>query len=221
MKPEFFRHELLQDLETQHPGKCPMLVFIGLWGHCDKGGAFEWKPRMLKLDILPFLNFDMRETLEILEQAQMLERYSADGKDYGLIPSFCDHQRIGGKEAQEPLKHPRSNGEAPGKHLGLQEGKGREGKGIDVRLKPDALSVLEFLNSKTGRHYEPVEETLKPIIARLRGGASVDDLRAVVAKKCREWAGDPKMEMYLRPKTLFNATNFANYKGELGAASVS
>jgi uncharacterized phage protein (TIGR02220 family) len=87
----------------------------------------------------------------------------------------------------------------------------------NVGLKPDALRVLNFLNQKTGRSYEPVEANIKPIAARLREGATVDDLRAVVAKKCREWAGDEKMDVYLRPKTLFNATNFANYKGELSA----
>jgi uncharacterized phage protein (TIGR02220 family) len=85
----------------------------------------------------------------------------------------------------------------------------------NVGLKPDALQVLSFLNEKTGRNYEPGDPNIKPILARLREGATVDDLRAVVAKKCREWAGDPKMDIYLRPKTLFNATNFAQYKGEL------
>ena len=91
-----------------------------------------------------------------------------------------------------------------------------------VRLKPDlteqAKEVLSFLNDKTGRHYEPVRETLDPILARLKGGSSVEDLRAVIAKKTREWGADEKMQKYLRPKTLFNATNFANYKGELEAA---
>jgi len=86
-----------------------------------------------------------------------------------------------------------------------------------VGQKPDdAKQVLEFLNQKTGRHYEPVKANLQLITARLKEGASVDDLRAVVAKKCREWAGDPKMAQYLRPATLFNATKFAQYAGELG-----
>jgi uncharacterized phage protein (TIGR02220 family) len=88
-----------------------------------------------------------------------------------------------------------------------------------VRLTPDprqqAKEVLSFLNEKTGRAYEPVDANLKLIIARLKDGATAVDLRQVVAKKCREWIGDPKMAEYLRPKTLFNATNFAQYKGEL------
>jgi uncharacterized phage protein (TIGR02220 family) len=101
--------------------------------------------------------------------------------------------------------------------LDLDQDLDHKKKKSNVGQKPDALRVLSFLNEKTGRNYEPVDANVKPIAARLREGASVDDLRAVVAKKCREWAGDPKMDIYLRPKTLFNATNFANYKGELGA----
>jgi uncharacterized phage protein (TIGR02220 family) len=90
-----------------------------------------------------------------------------------------------------------------------------------VGLKANAVQVLHFLNSKAGKGYEPVEKTLKPIIARLREGATVDDCRAIIALKCRKWLGDPKMSDYLRPKTLFAAENFANYKGELGAVEVA
>jgi hypothetical protein len=104
---------------------------------------------MLKLDILPFLEFDMTDTLDVLVSAGFINRYTVDGKEYGEIPTFGDHQRIGGKEAQEPVRYPepaplpreakgkrrRSNGEAtvkqqgstgeaPGKQSGLQEGKG-------------------------------------------------------------------------------------------------
>lgn len=140
IKPEFFRHEGLQDLEAENPGSCVMLVFAGLWGHCDKAGRFEWKPRMLKLDILPFIEFDMGGTLALLCEAGFLRKYEIDGKQYGEIYSFEKHQRINGKEAQEPEKHPAprdeaqevnkgSNGEATGKHLPAQEGKGKEEEG--------------------------------------------------------------------------------------------
>lgn len=147
IKPEFFRHEGLQDLEVANPGKYPMMVFAGLWGHCDKDGRFEWRPRQLKLDILPFLPFDMADVLALLESAGFVESYEVDGKKYGVIHSFKEHQRLSGKESQEGGKHPepninndRSNREAPGKHQGSngeqpesQEGKGREGNGVKGR----------------------------------------------------------------------------------------
>lgn len=137
IKPDFFRHEGLQDLERDNPSSYVMLTFAGLWTLCDRAGRFEWKPRTIKLDVLPFLEFDMGKTLALLERFTYVRRYEVDGKVYGVIPSFEEHQRISGKEAQEPPKYPEpvefldaftegSNGEATGKQLRSQEGKGRE-----------------------------------------------------------------------------------------------
>lgn len=86
------------------------------------------------------------------------------------------------------------------------------------RLRASAIEVLEFLNEKTQRNYQPVAANVDLIVARMKQGATLDDCRAVVAKKCREWAADEKMAPYLRPKTLFNATNFAQYQGEIAPA---
>lgn len=78
-----------------------------------------------------------------------------------------------------------------------------------------AILLLQFLNTKTGRHYRPTAKTLEPIRARLREGATVAECRAVIARKCREWSADDFMRPYLRPATLFNATKFAQYVGEV------
>lgn len=84
-------------------------------------------------------------------------------------------------------------------------------------LRDEARAILQFLNEKAGRNYQPGEVNLKLITARLKEpGVTPAKLRQVIAKKCREWKGDLKMELYLRPATLFNATKFAQYLGELG-----
>ncbi len=150
VKPEFMRHEKLQDLEVANPGSCVMLLFVGLWMQCDKNGVFEYKPRQLKLDILPFIEYDIVASLLLLSEAKIISLLVHDDKAYGFIPSFKKHQRIGGKEAQDPSKfpdpsemldykghiikeavekHQGSTGEAQGKHQGLQEGKGKEREG--------------------------------------------------------------------------------------------
>lgn len=82
-------------------------------------------------------------------------------------------------------------------------------------LRREAQSVLDFLNEKTGRAYRPVDTNLKLITARLRSGATVLQCRQVIAKKAREWQGRAEMTPYLRPATLFNATKFEQYVGEL------
>lgn len=137
IKPEFFIDEDLQDLEADHPGAYCMMVFAGLWGHCSKDGVFEYKPRTLKLHILPFLPFEMVDTLELLEGAGFIRRFCVDGKGYGYIPTFVKHQRISGKEAQDSPKYPvfqecftekqpGSSREAIGNQEGRQERKGKE-----------------------------------------------------------------------------------------------
>ena len=78
-----------------------------------------------------------------------------------------------------------------------------------------AHSVLDFLNDKTGRVYRPVDTNLKLITARLKSGATVLQCRQVIARKARQWKGRPEMAPYLRPATLFNATKFEQYLGEL------
>lgn len=84
-----------------------------------------------------------------------------------------------------------------------------------LNLKSEAKAILVFLNDKVGRAYEPVDANLDLIVARLKEGATAAKCRQVIAKKAREWGGDEKMAEFLRPKTLFNRTNFAQYVGEL------
>lgn len=99
---------------------------------------------------------------------------------------------------------------------------GKQPDGVDIdaihktngrNYKIEAIEVLEFLNTKTGRKYRPVDPTIKPIMARLKT-CSVQDMKTVIARKHREWNTNEKMEKYLRPKTLFAAANFENYLGE-------
>lgn len=95
------------------------------------------------------------------------------------------------------------------------EGEGEtEGKLKALSGKPD-VSVLEYLNSKTGRAYRATVVNLGFIKARLNEGASVDDCKAVVDRQLEIWRGTD-MEQYLRPATLFNREKFNQYVGEIG-----
>ena len=118
VKPDFFRHELLQDLEEKHGKLKPMLVFEGLWTISDKNGVFEWRPRQIKLDILPFVTFDMEQALTLLEEHRFVIRYEINGKHYGIIPTFKDHQRITGTELKASGKFPIPDEETLKKHQG-------------------------------------------------------------------------------------------------------
>ena len=73
------------------------------------------------------------------------------------------------------------------------------------------VSIVSYLNEKAGTAYKSTTAKTKTAIkARLAEGFSVDDFKTVIDKKCAEWLGDPKMERYLRPETLFG-TKFEGY----------
>ena len=211
IKPEFFRHEGLQDLEAAHPGKYAMMVFAALWGHCDKRGRFRWKPRSLKLDILPFLDFDMTEAMALLAQAGFVRRYEIDGAAYGVIPTFETHQRISGKEAQEPERYPspprtapRSGGEAIEKHPVAQEGKGNgtEGNG-ETRIASRHAPPLAAPSSSQSQ--SPSKTSSQQSAARWPADA-------IVPKDWFEPAERARALATLAPIDLrTEATRFANY----------
>jgi hypothetical protein len=106
IKPEFFSHEELQDMEVEHPELHPMLVFSALWTQCEWSGVFSWSIRKLKLSILPFLEFDLEISLGYLEKHGFIKKFSRDGKDYGYVYNFTKYQAISGNEKSQSLKYP-------------------------------------------------------------------------------------------------------------------
>lgn len=84
-----------------------------------------------------------------------------------------------------------------------------------IRPHHDAAKrLLAFLNEKTGKSFRPVDTHLTLLEARLNDGATEANVRGVIARKCAEWLEDPKTSVWLRPSTLFRASNFENYLGE-------
>lgn len=78
-----------------------------------------------------------------------------------------------------------------------------------------AEAIITYLNEKAGTRFKPVESNLKFIKARLKD-YSIERLKAVIDLKVKEWRGT-KMQPYLRPETLFNATKFEAYSSGLQA----
>jgi hypothetical protein len=105
IKPEFFTHEELFDLEEKE-GLPVRLAFIGLWTICDREGRFKWRPRSIKAQILPYDNVDFSRVLDALATRGFVVRYASEGVDYGYVPGFSRHQVVNFKEAQSTLPEP-------------------------------------------------------------------------------------------------------------------
>ncbi|PIC86110.1 hypothetical protein CSV72_09850 [Sporosarcina sp. P20a] len=84
-------------------------------------------------------------------------------------------------------------------------------KNLDV-----AHSVIQYLNDKTGKHFKPQSAaTRKFINGRIKEGYTQEDFIRVIDLKTKQWLNRHEFSAFLRPSTLFNATNFENYVNEL------
>jgi uncharacterized phage protein (TIGR02220 family) len=96
----------------------------------------------------------------------------------------------------------------------------------ELHVKPtqidQAKEVLEFLNKKTGKCFRACNPrgdrtaNAEAIITRLNEGYTVQDMKSVIAMKCREWLYDENMVMNLNPLTLFKRQKFESYIGQIG-----
>lgn len=227
IKPEFFTSE---DIVYLTP--LSRIFYVSLWCEADREGRLEWKPKTLKLRYLPGDNCDIEELAAELIEAGLIALYEVNGKTYAEIPTFGKHQVINNRESQSKIP-PRVSDASSTRESGVQgEGKGREGKGKELNTlsgKPDvtpnsesnpgeatlAREAIRHLNFRTGAKYREVDANLRLVRARLSEGATLDEIKAVIDAKVAEWSGTDSAK-YLRPETLFNATKYSQYSGQIG-----
>lgn len=92
IKPEFWRHEQLSDLpEPTH------MLAAALLNYADDEGYFNANPKLIKAECCPLREPSVSIHDSLIALAGM--RYlvlgkSADGRSYGCIVKFSDHQRV-------------------------------------------------------------------------------------------------------------------------------
>lgn len=224
-KPEFWTSEQIAECSP-----ITRLAFIGLWSFCDDNGVHPASAKRLKMEVFPSDALGEQEIQAMVEEllaADLLRYYEVADKGYWQVTGWHKHQKI----ERPTYRHPLPNGVQPPQKSPTPRRKdddkspsdlprnGKESNGKNMSCKQDATSILQYLNEKAGRNYEPVKANLDLIVARLNDGASPDRCKAVIDVKVREWREDPKWSKYLRPKTLFSPTNFAQYAGEVGGSA--
>jgi uncharacterized phage protein (TIGR02220 family) len=118
------------------------------------------------------------------------------------------------KTAEPPVKTAESSEEtcAP-----PAEGKGIEGKEENGTEQKEgsgcaASAILQFLNVEAGRDFRKTDGNLDLINARLEEvGGDDAGIKTMIARQCAQWKGDPVMDEFLRPETLFRKSKFASY----------
>lgn len=237
IKPDFWTDEKV--VELTFPAR---LLFIGLWNFADDDGRMVYSPKKIKMQIFPSDNLNISELFGEIRRELMINIYLIDEIEYLQIINFKNHQKI---DKRTPSKIPECSQTIqlppnPPELLQLtptdMEGNGMEGSyknktlmssstNIDpaklARLKlnreyvEQAKDVLRYLNKNAGKNFREVDSTLSQIIARLKEGYTAERLREIAYYKIEQWGTDEKMAEYLRPATLYNKTNCAQYDGEL------
>jgi len=77
------------------------------------------------------------------------------------------------------------------------------------------FEVIQYLNQKTNKAFRAKNNATKRLInGRLAEGYELEDFKKVIDRKVAQWLKNHEMRQYLRPSTLFSATNFENYLNE-------
>lgn len=115
IKPGFFSNERLSDLDP-----IVRLLFAGLWTIADREGRLEDRIKRIKVQVLPYDDCNVEESLQKLHDFGFIQRYSVGDCKYIQILAWKKHQHPHINEADSTIQAPCSNGsstiQAPSEH---------------------------------------------------------------------------------------------------------
>ena len=87
IKPSFFTNDELSELEP-----LARLLFIGMWTIADYKGCFEYKPKRVKVQLLPYDDCDVEQLAINLDKSGFISIYSVHDQLYVKVLNFDKHQ---------------------------------------------------------------------------------------------------------------------------------
>lgn len=124
--------------------------------------------------------------------------------NYEEYQQFDDFQKVNGERLTErTVNEVGTNGEQEKEYI------------RNIRIK----DIVDYLNLKAKTNYKHTAKKTQSLIkARVNDGFTLEDFKKVIDIKTSQWLGDPKMNKYLRPETLFG-TKFESYLNEKGVSN--
>lgn len=102
VKPEFWRHEDLSDLPAE-----AHLLAAALLNYCDDEGYFNANPKLIKAECCPLRedSVSIHDSITALSDIGYIRvGEGSDGKKYGQVVTFAEHQRINRPTASKIAK---------------------------------------------------------------------------------------------------------------------
>jgi hypothetical protein len=101
IKHAFFTNDELAEIKP-----LGRLLFIGMWTLADFKGDLEYRPKRLKVELLPYDNCDINGLVEDLHESRFIAIYHDQGKPYIHISNFTKHQNPHPNEKKKGSKIP-------------------------------------------------------------------------------------------------------------------
>ncbi len=103
ISPKFFEDETMAKLPLG-----ARLTYIGIWTRCNMHGVFEWNVKLLVCALFPHDDgidaAAVEKWMRALEELGRVSRFESEGKRYGFLPSFSEHQAISKAERDQDAK---------------------------------------------------------------------------------------------------------------------
>lgn len=224
LKPEHATHRKVGTLTDRE-----YRLWVGMITQADDEGRLVWSTQQLRVLLFgyhPKVSAEMVEAAgRRLDGLGLIRIYSVNGKNYAWFPSWHEHQKISHPAPSQlppyddSVKPLESSGVFLPDRIKDQGSRIKEGIKDQGAADAAAVSVIDWLNQKTGRTYRSKGVNLELVKARLSDGIKPWQLRAIITRKAKEWGPDDRMRRYLRPETLFNKTKCEQYLGELPPVS--
>ena len=171
IKPAFFTNEDLAEVEP-----LARLLFIGMWTISNFKGCFEYRPKRLKVQLLPYDDCDIEQLVINLDKSGFISIYSVQGQRYIKVLNFTKHQnphkneRDSGSDIPDIELRDDLNNENSLNVKRLDDNREKDGTNPDLNgiaradslnLIPDSLNI-DSLNTDTRNHETSVSNSDKP-----------------------------------------------------------
>lgn len=223
IKPDFWKNEMLSSISIDSH-----FIAGALINYSDDDGYFNANPSLIKAECSPLRELSL-SIHGILSELSMIGYVqlgtSNDGRTYGKIVNFKEHQRVNrpypSKIKDLQIEWLPFTEHSLNVHGTFTTGIKKRNRNKETTLSSNGArphipfeEIITDLNTITGKHFSfTAKATQRLIQARFNEGRTLEDFRKVHQNKA-PWKDDPKFCAYLRPETLYAASHFESYLNE-------
>ena len=164
-------------------------------------------------NILRINEHKVERVLNLLKSEHQIEQQGTSRGSLITIVHWDEYQNFEQQDEQQVSNSRATSEQQVSTKQEYKEHKNNKNIKKDI-YTPEYEEIVGYLNEMCGTSYRASSKKTQSLIrARLNEGYRVDDFKAVIYKKGKQWVNDPKMCKFLRPETLFS-NKFEGYLNE-------